>query len=86
MIVTGSSFRANQSRYVGAAYRGEDVVVKTRAGSFRVVPVPQEETEGKYDIMEELRGSLKEAMEAFEGKRKLRPAEQLSDELHSANH
>lgn len=85
MVVTGSSFRANQSRYVGAAYRGEEVVVKTRVGCFKVVPVPQSETEDSYDLTEEFRGSILEAMEALEGKRQLRPAEKLSDELHSAN-
>jgi len=85
MIVTGSSFRANQSRYVGAAYRGEDVVVKTRIGCFKVVPVPSFETEEEYNVVEEFRGSVMEAKEAFEGKRKLRSAEQLSDELHAIN-
>jgi len=38
MVVTGREFRANQSKFIGAAYRGEEVVVKARAGSFRIVP------------------------------------------------
>lgn len=39
MIVTGSDFRANQSRYIGMAHSGEDVILKSRAGSVRLIPV-----------------------------------------------
>ena len=85
MIVKGTTFRSNQSRYVSAAYRGEDVVVKTRVGCYRIVPIAPELPLKGYDLMEEFRGSVKEAMEALEGKRSLKPAEQLSDELHRAN-
>ena len=85
MIVTGSTFRSNQSRYVSAAYRGEDVVVKTRVGCYRIVPVRSEKSFRHYDLMEEFRGSVKEAVEALDGKRSLNPAELLSDELHRAN-
>lgn len=42
-IVTGRDFRANQSRYIGSALRGEDVVLKSRLGSVRLVPVVEEE-------------------------------------------
>lgn len=42
-IVTGRDFRANQSRYIGSALRGEDVVLKSRLGSVRLVPVAEEE-------------------------------------------
>ena len=38
-IVTGRDFRANQSRYIESALRGEDVVLKSRLGSVRLVPV-----------------------------------------------
>lgn len=39
MIVTGSDFRANQSRYIGLAHSGEDVILKSRAGCVRLIPV-----------------------------------------------
>ena len=39
MIVTGSDFRANQSRYIGLAHSGEDVILKSRAGNVRLIPV-----------------------------------------------
>ena len=39
MIVTGRDFRANQSRYIGMAHSGEDVILKSRTGSVRLIPV-----------------------------------------------
>lgn len=39
MIVTGRDFRANQSRYISYAHSGEDVILKSRAGSVRLIPV-----------------------------------------------
>ena len=41
--VTGRDFRANTAKYVDVAYQGEDVVVKSRAGSFRVVPISEDD-------------------------------------------
>ena len=39
MVVTSRDFRANQSRYIGYAHSGEDVILKSRAGSVRLMPV-----------------------------------------------
>ena len=39
-VVSAREFRANQSKYFGAARDGEDVIVKSRGlGSFRLTPV-----------------------------------------------
>ena len=43
VVVTGRDFRANTAKYVDVAYRGEDVVVKSRSGSFRVVPIREDD-------------------------------------------
>lgn len=44
MIVSAKDFRANQSRYIGMAHSGEDVILTSRAGSVRLIPVaPQKE-------------------------------------------
>ena len=43
MIVTGRDFRANQSKYIGYAHSGEDVILKSRAGSVRLIPVDKSE-------------------------------------------
>ncbi len=39
IIVTSSDFSANQSKYIGIAHSGEDVILKSRAGSVRLIPV-----------------------------------------------
>ncbi len=43
MIVTSRDFRANQSKYIGYAHSGEDVILKSRAGSVRLTPVDTSE-------------------------------------------
>ena len=43
MIVTGRDFRANQSKYIGYAHSGEDVILKSRAGNVRLIPVDKSE-------------------------------------------
>lgn len=82
VVVTGRDFRANTAKYVGVALRGEDVVVKSRAGSFRVVPISEDDIIiNKRDLSAELRGALIEAKESIEGKRKLNTLDNLINEL-----
>ncbi len=82
VVVTGRDFRANTAKYVGVALRGEDVVVKSRAGSFRVVPISEDDIIiNKRDLSAELRGALIEAKESIEGKRKLNTLDNLITEL-----
>ena len=57
---------------VDVAFRGEDVVVKSRAGSFRIVPIKEDDiVVNKRDLAAELRSALIEAKESMEGKRTL---------------
>ncbi len=86
IVVTGRDFRANQSKYVDYARKGEDVVVKARYGSWRVVPITDDEVVvNKRDLTEELRGAIKEVKEAIEGKRKLNTLSNLINELRNSN-
>ncbi len=86
VVVTGRDFRANTAKYVGVALRGEDVVVKSRAGSFRVVPISEDDIIiNKRDLSAELRGALIEAKESIEGKRKLNTLDNLINELRDSN-
>ena len=41
IIVTGREFRASQAKYF--ANQGEDVIIKSRRGSFRIIPVTNED-------------------------------------------
>lgn len=82
IVVTGRDFRANTSKYVGVAYGGEDVVVQSKYGSWRVVPIRSDDiVVNKKDLSADLRGALIEAKETLEGKRKLNTLDHLIDEL-----
>ena len=86
IVVTGRDFRANTAKYVDVAYRGEDVVVKSRSGSFRVVPIREDDIViNKRDLAAELRGVLLEVKESMEGKRKLNTLDNLINELRNSN-
>mgnify|MGYP007069840809 CR=1 FL=1 len=86
IVVTGRDFRANTARYVGVALRGEDVVVKSRMGSFRVVPITEDDIiVNKRDLSVELRGALMEARESINGKRKLNTLDNLINELRDSD-
>ena len=86
VVVTGRDFRANTAKYVDVAYRGEDVVVKSRSGSFRVVPIREDDIViNRRDLAAELRGALMEAKESIEGTRKLNTLDNLINELRDSN-
>lgn len=44
-IITGSTFRANQSKYIGMAYDGERVILSSRKGYVELKPVSDKDTE-----------------------------------------
>ena len=82
MVVTSSAFRENQSRYIGYAHNGEDVILKSRAGSVRLIPVDTSETRAdSRDLAAELRSALSDVKESMRGKKKLLSWEELLDEL-----
>ena len=58
------------------------MVLKSRAGSFRIYPDDGSDTiDAPRDLMKELRNALTEVKEAIAGKRKLQSADSLLDEL-----
>lgn len=82
IVLTGREFRANQSKYLGVARSGEDVVVKSRAGSFRIVPIADSDIViGKDDLSESLYKSVLEIKNAKEGKGKLLSWEEFRHEM-----
>lgn len=45
IVISTREFRANQGKYLGMAAKGEDIVLKSRGnGSFKIVPVSQDDT------------------------------------------
>ena len=86
VVVTGRDFRANTAKYVDVAFRGEDVVVKSRVGSFRVVPIREDDIViNKRDLATELSGALMEVKESIVGTRKLNTLDNLINELRNSN-
>jgi hypothetical protein len=82
VVLTGREFRANQSKYFGVALGGEDVVVKSRIGSFRIVPIADSDIViGKDDLSESLYKSLLEVKNAKEGKGLLLSWEDFKHEM-----
>jgi len=45
LVISSREFRANQSKYLGLAAEGKDVLLKSREkGSFKIVPVTDDDT------------------------------------------
>ena len=82
VVVSTRDFRTNQTKYLNLAKAGEHVVLKSRAGSFRIFPDDESNIiDAPRDLMKELRNALTEVKEAIAGKHKLQYAESLLDEL-----
>lgn len=82
-IISAREFRANQSKYLGMAYRGEDVILKSRGlGSFRLIPVSsQDKVADKDDLTKRIGMALREVKLMKEGKIKEPSIENLLNEL-----
>ena len=82
VVVTGRDYRANLGKYYGLDQKGEDVVVKARYGSWKVVPITKDDVVvNKRDLPQELRNALMEVKESMEGKKKLMTWEELVNGL-----
>lgn len=84
-VVSTREFRANQTKFLGLARRGEHVVLKSRLGNFRLTPTEEEEEEPKRNVTEEVGRALKDWKEYLDtGKSdKFRPAKELLYELRN---
>ena len=62
-IVSIRDFRANQSKYLGLAAGGESVVLTSRTGSFKIVPIEDDSLISKKEFfarIDEARKSIAE--------------------------
>ena len=85
-IVSTRDFRANQTKFLDMALRGEHVVLKSRRGSVRLIPVVSEDTvQAKRNVTAEVCQAMKDWKEYLEtGKSdNFRPAGELVDELRN---
>lgn len=82
MIVSTRDFRTNQTKYLNLAKAGEDVVLRSRTGSFKISPITSDDSiSSRAEFKSELRHALQEVIEARKGKVKLQTAEELLNEL-----
>ena len=70
-IVSARDFRANQGKYFSMVNSGEHVILKSREGNFRLVPVTSSDSisDESQKIAAELRGALRELKEVIAGKK-----------------
>ena len=82
-IVSARDFRANQGKYFSMVNSGENVILKSREGNFRLVPVTSSDSisDESQKIAAELRGALRELKEVIAGKKQLNTLDSLIDEL-----
>ena len=82
-IVSARDFRANQGKYFSMVNSGEHVILKSREGNFRLVPVTSSDSisDESQKIAAELRGALRELKEVIAGKEQLNTLDSLIDEL-----
>ncbi len=82
-IVSARDFRANQGKYFSMVNSGEPVILKSREGNFRLVPVTSSDpiSDDSQKIAAELRGALRELKEVIARKKKLSTLDSLIDEL-----
>lgn len=83
VFVSTRDFRNNQTKYLNLAKAGEYVVLKSHVGNFRIYPEDSNESaiQAPRDLTVDLKNALSEVKEAIAGKRILRSAESLLDEL-----
>ena len=82
-LVSARDFRANQGKYFSMVNSGEHVILKSREGNFRLVPVTSSDSisDESQKIAAELRGALRELKEVIAGKKQLNTLDSLIDEL-----
>ena len=72
-VVTAREFRANQSRILAAARDGQSVMLTSRVGNFKIVPITSEDT----IVEQRLRASIEEVKAHLEEKKELTNARDL---------
>lgn len=75
-IISARDFRSNQTAVLSKALKGESVVLTSRLGAFRIVPVTKEDT-----LTSRIGEGLCEVKGIIDGKIKAKSAKEFLDEL-----
>lgn len=76
VVVSAREFRANQTAVLAKALEGESVLLTSRIGSFKIVPVTKEDS-----LTERVCRGLDQVKLIREGKVKAKSAREFLDEL-----
>ncbi len=64
MLIKARDFRANSGKYIRAAYEGDDIVLTSRSGNVKLVPVaPKDKLAHSYPLVTIARKARKEFKE-----------------------
>lgn len=72
-IITARDFRSNQSKYLKEANEGASVIITSRQGCFRIVPIAKDDTVVNKDLWD----ALTEVKDHLSGKKDLPDARRL---------
>lgn len=75
-IVSARDFRANQTKILTKALRGDSVLLSSRVGMFKIIPVSEEDT-----LTTRICNGLKQVKMIEEGKLPRRTIQDMLDEL-----
>lgn len=75
-IVSAREFRSNQGKYLNAAMSGQSVLLTSRYGNFKIMPVTDDDS-----LTGRVCKSLKEMKQIEEGNRPAKSAKAFLDEL-----
>lgn len=82
IVVSARDFRSAQGKYFDLVNENEDVIIKSRKGNFRLVPVEDKIiTTSEAKFLEDLKAALLEVKAHIDGKAKLKSLQQVLDEL-----
>lgn len=76
VIATAREFRANQGKYLSASKRGEEVILTSRYGDFKIVPIVEDDS-----LTARICRGLREVKLIREGKLKAKSIEDLLNGL-----
>lgn len=66
VVISGRDFRANQTKYIKIAHKGEDVVISSRAGNVKLTPISSDDmVVNRNEITPELLAEIEKARQEF---------------------
>lgn len=72
-IITAREFRSNQTKYLTDANNGDSIILTSRQGSFRIVPISRQDTIVDQDLWT----AMQDVKAHMEGKKQLANAKDI---------